>query len=97
VLISLKIGGFYKDDVPDKKHKGEEFILVVNGSFKRTLKVIDIIGHGAPIVSENWLRACEKADTFVGKENNRQIKIYNLLHFSNNIRCLGLYSTRQGC
>jgi BRCA1 C Terminus (BRCT) domain len=65
----LKIGGIHKDDVPDKKHKGEEFILVVNGSFKRTLKVIDIIGHGAPIVSENWLRACEKADMFVGKAN----------------------------
>ncbi|CAB3376114.1 Hypothetical predicted protein [Cloeon dipterum] len=63
--IVAKLGGQTKDDVPDARHKGEEFILVVNGTLKRTLKVLDFIGFGAPIVSQEWLKACNKANCFV--------------------------------
>ncbi|XP_065342628.1 neurofilament heavy polypeptide-like isoform X2 [Cloeon dipterum] len=63
--IVAKLGGQTKDDVPDVRHKGEEFILVVNGTLKRTLKVLDFIGFGAPIVSQEWLKACNKANCFV--------------------------------
>jgi len=39
----------------------------VNGAFKRTLKVLDIMGFGSPIVSQEWIKACMKTNTFVGR------------------------------